>query len=39
LRLGLSHGDRLAIPAHVRHRVEWTDATEPTVWLAVHYKE
>lgn len=29
-------GDYLEIPAHVRHRVEWTDATQPTVWLAVH---
>jgi len=23
------------IPAHVRHRVEWTKPDEPTVWLAV----
>ena len=30
----LSAGDWLLIPAHRRHRVEWTDA--PTVWLAVH---
>ena len=30
-------GDHLVIPAHVRHRVEWTDPHEPTVWLAVHY--
>jgi cupin 2 domain-containing protein len=29
-------GDYLEIPAHARHRVEWTDANEPTVWLAVH---
>jgi cupin 2 domain-containing protein len=33
----LAPGDYLSIPAHVRHRVEWTAATEPTVWLAVHY--
>jgi cupin 2 domain-containing protein len=32
----LRPGDYLEIPAHRRHRVEWTDATEPTVWLAVH---
>jgi cupin 2 domain-containing protein len=30
-------GDWVCIPAHVRHRVEWTDAGRPTVWLAVHY--
>jgi len=31
-------GDFLNIPAHSRHRVEWTTADEPTIWLAVHYK-
>jgi cupin 2 domain-containing protein len=25
------------IPAHRRHRVEWTAPGEPTIWLAVHY--
>jgi cupin 2 domain-containing protein len=25
------------IPAHRRHRVDWTDPDRPTVWLAVHY--
>ncbi|MBN1517616.1 cupin domain-containing protein [Candidatus Sumerlaeota bacterium] len=33
----LKSGDWLIIPAHVRHRVEWTDPNEPTVWLAAHY--
>lgn len=33
----LTSGDYLHIPAHLRHRVEWTDGTQPTVWLAVHY--
>jgi len=33
----LNPGDYLLIPASRRHRVEWTDATEPTIWLAVHY--
>jgi cupin 2 domain-containing protein len=33
----LRAGDHLTIPAHKRHRVAWTDASEPTVWLAVHY--
>lgn len=31
----LSPGDWLAIPAHVRHRVERTSTGEPTVWLAI----
>ncbi|MBI2219551.1 MAG: cupin domain-containing protein [Candidatus Rokubacteria bacterium] len=30
-------GDYVLIPAHRRHRVEWTDTYEPTVWLALHY--
>lgn len=29
-------GDWIEIPAHKRHRVVWTDASCPTVWLAVH---
>jgi cupin 2 domain-containing protein len=33
----LRPGDHLFIPAHRRHRVEWTDTVEPTVWLALHY--
>jgi cupin 2 domain-containing protein len=32
----LAPGDWVEIPPHVRHRVEWTGADEPTVWLAVH---
>lgn len=31
-------GDHVLIRARRRHRVEWTDASEPTVWLAVHYR-
>ena len=30
-------GDFVNIPAHKKHRVEWTTPDEPTVWLAVHY--
>lgn len=30
-------GDHVTIAAHRRHRVEWTDPDQPTVWLAVHY--
>ena len=33
----LAPGDWLRIPAHARHRVEWTDPERPTVWLAVHF--
>lgn len=33
----LRAGDSLHIPAQCRHRVEWTDPQEPTLWLAVHY--
>jgi len=31
-------GDYVHIPAHQRHRVEWTDSGHKTVWLALHYK-
>jgi cupin 2 domain-containing protein len=31
----LRPGDWLNIPAHVRHRVDWTDETTFSVWLAV----
>jgi cupin 2 domain-containing protein len=30
-------GDHVIIPAHLRHRVEWTDPDHETVWLALHY--
>ena len=30
-------GDYVIIPAHCRHRVEWTDPHHETVWLALHY--
>lgn len=29
-------GDWVAIAAHVRHRVAWTEPQAATVWLAVH---
>ena len=32
----LEPGDIALLPAHTRHRVEWTDENQPTVWLAVH---
>ena len=31
----LRSGDFIHIPAHRRHRVEWTTPDEPTIWLAV----
>ena len=30
-------GDHLLIPAHRRHRVQWTAAGVDTVWVAIHY--
>jgi cupin 2 domain-containing protein len=33
----LKSGDYVTIPAHCRHRVEWTTTDEPTIWLALHY--
>jgi cupin 2 domain-containing protein len=33
----LKPGDYVNIPAHRRHRVEWTALDVDTVWLAIHY--
>lgn len=33
----LVRGDFVNIPAHTRHRVEWTDPEQDTIWLAIHY--
>jgi len=33
----MSPGDYLLIPSRRRHRVQWTSATEPTLWLALHF--
>ena len=33
----LGPGDHLNLPPRCRHRVTWTSASPPTVWLAVHY--
>jgi cupin 2 domain-containing protein len=35
----LRPGDHVLIPAHQRHRVEWTDPAVKTVWLALHYSD
>lgn len=34
----LKPGDYIHLPAHLRHRVEWTIPGEETVWLALHYQ-
>ena len=34
----LAPGDYLNIPAHLRHRLEWTHPDQDTVWLAVFYR-
>jgi len=34
----LGPGDYVLIPAGKRHRVEWTDPQQPTVWLAIHFE-
>ena len=33
----LEPGDHLLLPAGLRHRVEWTDPEQDSVWLAVHF--
>ena len=35
----LRPGDFLNLPAHVRHRVEWTEPATETIWLALHYHD
>jgi cupin 2 domain-containing protein len=35
--VSMGSGDSLEIPAHVKHKVVWTDPEEETVWVSVHY--
>ena len=35
-RIRLKAGDYLLIPAHTKHRVEYTSIEPPCIWLAVH---
>lgn len=35
--VALTPGSHLHIPARRRHRVDWTAAGQPTVWLAIHF--
>ena len=37
--LEMKPGDFVNIPAHKQHRVEWTTPDEPTIWLAVFYRD
>ncbi len=34
----MKEGDYINIPAHVKHRVEWTRPDEETIWFALFYK-
>lgn len=34
----LRAGEHLTLAAHARHRVAWTSADPPAIWLAVHYQ-
>ena len=34
--VAMKPGDALLLPAHLRHRVEWTDPACDTIWLAIH---
>jgi len=36
-KIQLNSGDYINIPAKVKHRVEWTDPNNETIWLAVFY--
>lgn len=36
-KIKLKAGDYIFIPRHKRHRVSYTNLTEPSVWIAVHY--
>jgi cupin 2 domain-containing protein len=36
--LALGPGDWVDIAPHRRHRVDWTDPDQPTVWLVVFYE-
>jgi len=36
-KIKMKEGDYINIPAHVKHKVEKTDAEKETIWLAVFY--
>jgi len=37
--LHMKPGDHVYLPAHCRHRVEWTPQDQTTIWLALHLGE
>ena len=37
-KLRLDAGDHVLIPAHCRHRVDFTSRTPPCIWVAVFGK-
>jgi cupin 2 domain-containing protein len=37
--VALRPGDWQLIPAHRKHRVDWTDPEQTTIWLAVFYRD
>ena len=37
--VAMGPGDHLTIPAHRRHRVDWTEPDASTVWLAVFFAD
>ena len=34
--ISMTPGDHILIPAHCRHRVDWTPPDQATIWIAVH---
>jgi cupin 2 domain-containing protein len=37
--VSMNPGDHIHIPAHCRHRVEWTDPDCATIWIAVFFND
>lgn len=35
----MNPGAWVLIPAHAKHKVTWTSDSEPTIWMAVKWKE
>jgi len=35
----LESGDYIHIDRRLRHRVEWTDPEQETIWLVIHYQD
>ncbi len=37
-KAGLKKGDFILIPAHKKHRVDFTSSQPDAIWLAIHFK-